>query len=402
MKISERISIKYKLMLVVLLTATIGLTLAASALLSYDHTKQKETLAQEMQILTKVVALRSSAALSFRSSRNALANLNSLLVRSNVRLACMYDEKGEVFVQVKNGSINETCPDQLRDDSQVFVNDHLEVFESISRNGELIGKVFVRSDIKELSIRLMQQILVSVTVLVISLLFAFAITSRMQKQIYGPIVELGKLAREITRNKNYSIRAHAVNNDELGDTVLAFNKMLSEIEADKEQLVQLAYYDPLTRLPNRRMFTERIEFALGNAVRDKDAKVALMFLDLDRFKQVNDLLGHDIGDLLLKEVAHRLELAIPESATAFRLGGDEFTVIQCDIKSVEDVKETADRILKEFEPEVNAGGEVLTISTSIGIAISNGKDTISSVMKTADKALYRAKDDGRGNYKVVE
>jgi len=398
----KKISIKYKLIVVVLLTATIGLTLASGALLSYDRIKRKATLSEEMQILSQIVALRSAVALSFGDEKNARANLETLKVRKSIRLACMYGDTGEVFVKVSQGKHELECPIDGKRGGQYFSGEYLDVYQSIERNGKIIGHVFIRAGLEELSERLMQQLMVSVVVLFASLCLAFGLTTRLQSQIYRPILMLGNAAREITKNNNYSIRAKTENEDELGDTVKAFNNMLNQIEDDKTQLTRLAYYDTLTKLPNRRMFSERIELGLENAVREKDGKIALIFLDLDKFKQVNDELGHDIGDLLLKEVGKRLNSGIPKTATAFRLGGDEFTVIQNDIKSEQDIIDTAESIFKEFEPILMGGGRELQISASMGIVISSGNDTSNSIMKNADIALYRAKESGRGNYKVYQ
>jgi diguanylate cyclase (GGDEF)-like protein len=190
---------------------------------------------------------------------------------------------------------------------------------------------------------------------------------------------------------------HKRDDDEVGDAIDAFNAMLGKIEQDKEELTRLAYYDPLTRLANRRMFSERLVFALENARRSGDC-MGLLFLDLDRFKVINDELGHDIGDLLLKSVASRLEIAIPHNATAFRLGGDEFTVLQVGTDESQ-MESTARSIIASFSEPLILAGKPFVISSSIGIALSDGNDTVSSIMKSADVALYRAKDAGRNTYR---
>ena len=398
MNVFRKLSIKYKLIVVVLLTASIGLTLASSASLSYDHLMQKQALAEEMQILSQVVALRSAAALSFGDQKNALANLNTLKVSSSVRFACMYDADGKIFVKVGQGELLYECPTSLKADGEYFEQDYLDVFQSVIRNNEVIGLVFIRSGLEQLNDRLQQQLIVSVVVLIISLCIAFALTARMQRQIYKPIIQLGKVAAQVSNNNNYAIRASVENDDEFGKTVKAFNDMLHEIEQDKKDLLELAYYDPLTHLPNRRMFSEKILLALENVTRNKNTKVALIFMDVDKFKQINDTLGHDIGDIFLIEFSKRLQAALPDSATAFRLGGDEFTVIQNDVLDKADIIKTAEAIYKELAPELQVAGQILNMSASLGIVMSDGNDTPITMMKNADIALYRAKDAGRGNY----
>lgn len=395
MKLFSKLSIKYKLIVVVLLTAWISLALAGSAILTYDRIVQKRTLGEEMIILSQVIALRSAAALSFGDQKNALANLNTLKVSGSVRFACMYDAEEKVFVKLGY----EECPIKIKPDGKYFEEKYLDVFQSVIRNNEVIGQVFIRSDLEQLDYRLQQQLIGSVIVLFISLCIAFTLTARMQRQIYRPIIHLGKVAAQVSNNNNYAIRARVESEDEFGEAVKAFNNMLHEIEQDKKELLQLAYFDPLTQLPNRRMFSEEIKFALETVVSRKNERVALIFMDVDKFKQINDSLGHDIGDIFLVEFAKRLQLALPKTATAFRLGGDEFTVIINNIHDKAEVIKTAEAIYKAIATPLEVAGQTLAMSVSLGIVISDGKDTPISIMKNADIALYRAKDAGRGNYK---
>jgi diguanylate cyclase (GGDEF)-like protein len=279
------------------------------------------------------------------------------------------------------------------------VDDYLEVFSTIKLNDKPIGKLYIRSDTDEINERMIRHLTTSLPISFISLLFAFVLTARLQKQIYEPIVQLGNVAHMIRENDSYSFRAEAVNDDELGETVEAFNRMLAKIEADQEELVTLAFYDPLTGLPNRRKFVDSLEFAISNSRRGHD-KMALLFLDLDRFKLINDTMGHDIGDLLLKEVGLRLSEAVPEGGTAFRLSGDEFTVIIPTMEDEIEAERVAMAIIERFGEETILAGNSINISCSIGVAFSKGIDTVSTILKNADTALYRAKDAGRNNYKV--
>jgi len=395
----RKLKIKTKLIVVVLLTSTIGLLFTGVGVITLDRVKQKEILAEEMSILARVIASRSAAALSFRDQARAKDNLTSLLVRESVEFSCMYDLNRKVFASVVRESDHAvSCPEQPREPGEYFYESYLEAYQAIELNGLAIGSVMVRTSLVDLDRRLQGQLIASVGILGLSLIMAFLITQSLQRAIYKPIVDLGDVANKITEHNNFSIRASTTNLDEIGDAINAFNSMLNKIEADKEELTRLAYYDPLTKLANRRMFSERLVFALENARRSGE-QMGLIFLDLDKFKVVNDELGHDIGDLLLKSAAKRLEAALPASATAFRLGGDEFTVLQVGVTQ-HDLEVTAQSILKEFAEPLILAGKQLTISSSIGIALSDGNDNVSSIMKSADIALYQAKDAGRSNYKV--
>ena len=159
-----------------------------------------------------------------------------------------------------------------------------------------------------------------------------------------------------------------------------------------------ANYDQISGLPNRRMFTEKLFFETRKAQRS-DASVALMFLDLDHFKDVNDTMGHGVGDCLLKEASDRLRVCVRETDTVARLGGDEFTVIVSDIDDFKDVERVAQCILDELSEPFTLEGQSVHISASIGITFfpQDAKDT-HDLMKNADQAMYAAKSQGGNQY----
>jgi diguanylate cyclase (GGDEF)-like protein/PAS domain S-box-containing protein len=168
----------------------------------------------------------------------------------------------------------------------------------------------------------------------------------------------------------------------------------------EEAVWRHANYDPLTRLPNRRLFHDRLELEIKKAERSSE-KVALLFIDLDHFKKVNDLHGHDVGDALLVEAALRIQNCVRETDTVARLGGDEFTVILCGKHALQRVEEVATMIVDTLVAPFHIGPATLTISGSVGIAIypDHAHET-SSLIKQADRAMYTAKQAGRSCYRV--
>jgi diguanylate cyclase (GGDEF)-like protein len=166
-----------------------------------------------------------------------------------------------------------------------------------------------------------------------------------------------------------------------------------ELEASRAQAQHLAFHDSLTGLPNRALFEDRLDHALSR----RNADVAVMLLDLDRFKNVNDTLGHQAGDALIRELAVRLSALTREADTISRLGGDEFAILieQC---RPADVHRLARRILNEMQRPFSIIGSELHIGVSIGIAMSTGKCDRLQLVRKADIALYNAKDSGRGTY----
>jgi diguanylate cyclase len=180
--------------------------------------------------------------------------------------------------------------------------------------------------------------------------------------------------------------------------LLATVRDISERKLAEERVQFLAFYDALTGLPNRTLLQDRLTTALASARRNKD-KVALLFLDLDRFKDINDSLGHSVGDLVLKEVGERLKTWGREQDTVARLGGDEFLITLTQVKDVPDVAIAAERLMDAMTSGFIVQGHSLNVSCSIGISIfpEHGADS-KTLIKNADAAMYRVKDGGRNNF----
>ncbi len=175
---------------------------------------------------------------------------------------------------------------------------------------------------------------------------------------------------------------------------------ISTLKLAEEQMEFQAYHDVLTLLPNRRMFTDRLSIALAQNRRAGSA-LAVMFLDLDHFKTINDTLGHTAGDELLLIVSDRLRAAVREEDTVARLGGDEFTVLVGGLREVDDAARVAEKILLAFQEPVRLGDRDLVVTGSIGVALfpEDGSDA-ETLLRNADNALYRAKELGRDNYQL--
>jgi diguanylate cyclase (GGDEF)-like protein/PAS domain S-box-containing protein len=178
---------------------------------------------------------------------------------------------------------------------------------------------------------------------------------------------------------------------------------VSERRAFEEQLAHQAFHDPVTGLANRALFAERVRHAVARSRRDGNGP-AVIFLDLDDFKTINDSLGHAAGDQVLREVAQRLDASIRTSDTAARFGGDEFAILLEDVDGPQDAADTAERILDALTLPVALDQKELLVRASLGISIADGEAPTDAdeLTRNADAAMYIAKRDGKGGYQLFE
>ena len=226
------------------------------------------------------------------------------------------------------------------------------------------------------------------------------------KEMRQALIERGFWRGEIwNRRKNGEIfptweTITAVRDDE--GNITHFVAVFSDISSEKqteERLHYLAHYDALTDLPNRVLFQDRLKRAVSLATRG-NYQVGLMYVDLDGFKVINDSLGHQVGDLLLQNVAKRIGDCTRESDTLARLGGDEFAIILNDVTEAEGAAKVADRIFKRFSRPFDLGHQEVVVTTSIGIALfPDDADNTDNLLKHADTAMNNAKQEGKNTYR---
>ncbi len=215
--------------------------------------------------------------------------------------------------------------------------------------------------------------------------------------VIKPIAETAHALRE-EANGNSDVVIPRPKLAETQDLVEAFSEMRRQVWKRQQGLDHLAHHDPLTQLPNRLLFMDRLEHALSIAHRH-NKMVALLFLDLDNFKKINDALGHFAGDELLVNVAGRLQKVIRNSDTVARLGGDEFAILLEDIGQKAFARNVAQKILKELQAPLEIGSQEYHISASIGISIAPYDDNQpEDLLRDADAAMYEAKRRGKNNY----
>ena len=201
--------------------------------------------------------------------------------------------------------------------------------------------------------------------------------------------------------RHLHVTANTMVDDAVGGLVISARDVTDRKRLE-ERLVHQALHDPLSGLPNRVLLRDRLAHALARAGRQPDS-VAVLFLDLDHFKVVNDSLGHDVADRLLVTVARRLQTALRPADTVARLGGDEFVVLCEDISGEAEAVQVAQRVLDAVSAPTLIGNHEITVTASIGVALPAGVNpSPDTLLRDADAAMYRAKDRGRGRFEFFD
>ncbi|MBX9905073.1 MAG: diguanylate cyclase [Burkholderiales bacterium] len=188
-------------------------------------------------------------------------------------------------------------------------------------------------------------------------------------------------------------------NDEVGHLISAFNRLLAKLNQNQAELARMAHHDTLTGLPNRALLSDRLHQLLAQA-RRKKGTVGLLFMDLDGFKDINDTLGHEAGDEVLRQVAGRLAEIVREADTLARVGGDEFVLLLNDLgdNAAEGAGIVALKCIETLKTPFPVSGTHCAVGVSIGIALGNGESAADALLLAADHAMYEAKKAGRGRY----
>ncbi|MBI5890855.1 MAG: diguanylate cyclase [Nitrosomonadales bacterium] len=404
MKNMKLSSLKMRLFLIVFAsTAVIG---GCTVLLIIFIAVQNELQESKQQVYQLMDAVEYSAAIAGYSGNKEIANdvIKGLLRSDNVCQARLYNKTGLDIASSKYTGENK-CPETIARD-----------LHSPFDEQEIVGHLETRMDntfIRERARREAGQLAISLLALII--LPGLVIWQTIARLITIPIHYLSRQLHQITpgtsaRIKSISGRkedeivqlAHDVNHllGVVEDTLIEEREQRLLIKEMKQKYQHLAHHDMLTGLPNRSLFADRLQQMLAQAKRSI-SHGALVYLDLDKFKPVNDTLGHDVGDLVLKEIAQRLQTAVRESDTVARIGGDEFVVLLPTIESKQDAGTVAEKIRHALDQPFEIGEHTIHIGCSIGIAVypEHGDDEI-SLMKNADTAMYQAKQNGRNNVQM--
>lgn len=235
----------------------------------------------------------------------------------------------------------------------------------------------------------------------VGVLLSLATAFLVARSIVSPIRAVTAAMMQVARGRTMAGLEAGERQDEIGQMLRAIALFRQKVEHDNAKIEHMARHDALTHLPNRVLFKERLEDALARVRRGE--RIAVLCLDLDHFKNVNDTLGHPVGDLLLTRVSERLRACLRGTDTVARLSGDEFAIIQVALEHPDDAAALARRIIAAIAEPFDLDGDRAIVGASVGIALSPGDGADPDrLLKCADTALYRAKSEGRAAYRFFE
>jgi diguanylate cyclase (GGDEF)-like protein/PAS domain S-box-containing protein len=526
------LSIRLNLALLILSASVLSVLLASLGFAIYERQSERAGAVHELTALADTLGANTAASLAFNDQGTAKEMLGALSTEPHVLVASLYDNQGHIFAEYHSSSSKPrlVIPVQ-RQDGAYFAGESLTLFRGVLLNGERTGSIALVFDLREFRFRLLQYAKIALLVLLFSVIATFLASLRLAQSIGDPLVKLAAVARRVSTDKDYSVRALIRSGGETGLLVDSFNNMLSQIESreqalkdalsslqESEERYALAargandglwdwnlatgetYFsprwghmlgyseseswfgheqwfsqihagdrervraevtahcegktpefvseyrmrhksggyiwtlsrgiavrdssgkairmagsqtditegkvvDPLTHLPNRLYFIDRLESAIENASQ-QNKLFAVLFVDLDQFKLVNDSFGHAAGDELLIDVAERLRAGIRSSSrrggagesVVARIGGDEFAIFLGHIQNDTEASTIATRMLERLGQPFYFEGRRLFVSASIGIALSSTGDTPEELLNNADAAMYHAKTNGKARF----
>lgn len=397
------LAVRAKILATVIATMVLAVTLSGAAFIAYDLQQQKAALLDNFAAIAQVTAQRSSAAVAFMDAKRARENLAAYALVRGASGACLVSHNRQTPLAswpTEPLKAPQYCATQSLPLGEIRVvgQDFSLAVPVMAMNNE-VGVLTVYGNYEPLYKRSRQLSLSLLLISAAASLVAYIVTLPLQQRIYQPIVHLGEVARHVGQHNDYTVRATKAAPDELGDTVDAFNSMLNSLADDKLALEKMAYFDALTSLPNRRKFIEELACTIAHS-RIHKTLFGLIFIDLDNFKWVNDNLGHDRGDELLKQFSRRVASSVRDIDCVCRLGGDEFTVILRELNDESEGERVCERILEALKPSMTLGQHQHQAGASLGLAVSDGyRENVDSVIKKADLAVYEAKSAGKNTYK---
>ncbi|WP_144211365.1 bifunctional diguanylate cyclase/phosphodiesterase [Shewanella donghaensis] len=400
-------TISKKLLFILMSVSLSSIIIITFVFSAYEVTTSKQDQVESLDTLLAILSPNITAAVLFDDEDAIQELIDPILLRSDVLAVNVIDTNGLLLASTGYAEPKATLP------LQGVLFNTTEISTVLSLDNQEYGQIIIEADDSYIVGRVKFYSYFIITLLLFTLGVSFFLSLYLRRRFLSPILHLAKVAELVSKSNDYSQRAKELSQDEVGQLTSCFNEMLHTIEQRDNlleskvksrtealetanvQLHEFAYIDGLTELPNRRYFYEKLQSLIDM----EDKKFIVIFIDLDGFKEVNDTLGHDYGDLLLHQVAKRLRHCVRAEDTVARLGGDEFTLIIENIYEQSRAIDIAKIIKNTLMNPLTIKGKQISVTGSIGLTFypKDGK-SLESLLKHADQAMYLAKNNGRNRY----
>ncbi|MBB5205888.1 diguanylate cyclase (GGDEF)-like protein [Inhella inkyongensis] len=391
------------------LVLAVAMLLSFAMILGMAYWTARQLQRQAAEAAAAVLAQNVAPMVAFQDRASAKSMLTDVARRTDLLEVNIVDAQGRLFA-----AWTSKIPQQ---GWLPWVQREFTVELALQLPEEKVGRMRWRESHATLENTLLRIGLIAFAMLLGILIVAANVLSWVQRRALAPLVALSDLTERVAQQQDYTLRARALRNDEVGRLAERVNEMLRRIQVWHEDLhaqlrdqrdvgqrmKALAHRDHLTGLPNRLSFDLELERQLVEAQRQRHG-VGLLFVDLDQFKPVNDRLGHEAGDAVLIEVGRRMSGALRAGQdNLFRLGGDEFALLVAPLADAHALEHLAQRLLQALLPPMNLLGESIQLGASIGAAISpeHGRDA-ALLLRRADAAMYAAKSAGKNCYRLAD
>jgi diguanylate cyclase (GGDEF)-like protein len=375
--------------------------------------RERQASAAELAVIQ--LASNVSAMLVFNDPDAAQQELAILAENRSISGIALYTPQGELFASVEQVPTlqwrQQPIPMQPKRHYQGL---EIELTVPVTVRDKVEGVVYVRENMDQLMNWFLRGLLMISALMAAIYWFAARLLIRIQRKALAPLIALSTLAEQVANERNFALRAAVVDNNEIGSLTLRFNELLKRAEiwqaelsnqlqqqaARGDKLEHLALKDSLTQLPNRHSFGQLLnQMVLTSS--NNNTMSALMFIDLDNFKFVNDNYGHDAGDEELVEVSKRIQAVIRAEDTLCRLGGDEFALLLPKQVTPQLTEQVCGRLLKEINQGIWVKKARMPVTLSIGVALCPQHSNDSAMLlQLADEAMYQAKRAGKNAYQI--
>jgi diguanylate cyclase (GGDEF)-like protein len=406
-------SLRQRLMVINLIATGATLLLVSLALIGNAYLTYRGSLLETLRVHAEQVGKSAGAVLAGGDNGGAAKLLSTLSSAPEIDQAAIFDASGRTVATYRAPGE----PLSLVPYARTIASEHIgfttvELAAPIFHDKARVGSIRIEANFFAVYQRVAWYTVVLVLAGIGAIGMTTLLTDRLLTSASRPLVQLADLMEKVSNEKDFSVRADVHEHDEVGALAAGFNRMLKRIQEREHalkrelherkraerRLATLANYDALTRLPNRNFFSERLANLIARASRSGQP-IALLFLDLDNFKIVNDTLGHHLGDSLLKAVAERVRGCVRAGDSVCRLGGDEFTIILEELKTADLAGQVAAKVVAALSQPFLLRDNEVYVTCSIGISVypRDGRDA-ATLIKSGDTAMYHAKERGKNTF----